>query len=109
MPPKKHSQIATNSQISLNISSSDDQDEVDTQTYEDDANIRQMVCASIQYILVHSSKSQVIKRLEWINTVLRPMANDGRKHFPSVHKYVVKALNDTFGYKLVPDDKHDGE
>ena len=36
------------------------------------------------------------------------MAFDGRKYFPSVHKQVVKVLNETFGYKLVVDEKHDG-
>lgn len=107
MPPKKNSQVATNS---LNASSSDDHDDDDnTNNFEDDANFKQMVCASIQYILVHSSKAQVIKRLDWTNTVLRPMTFDGRKYFPDVHKHVVKALNDTFGYKLVFDEKHDGK
>ncbi|CAF1053791.1 unnamed protein product [Rotaria magnacalcarata] len=108
MPAKKSSQVVTQSQISIHNGSSDDHDDEDNHILEDDANIRQMVCASIQYILVHSSKLQVIKRLEWINTVLRPMAYDGRKYFPSVHKHVVKILNDTFGYKLVLDEKHDG-
>jgi len=108
MPPKKNSQIATNSQISIhNTSSSDDHD--DDENLENDANYKQMICASLQYILIQSSKSQIIKRLDWINTVLRPMAFDGRKYFPSVHKKVVKALNETFGYKLVFDDKHDGK
>ncbi len=107
MPPKKNSQIATNSQISIhNTSSSDDHDD---ENLENDANYKQMICASLQYILIQSSKSQIIKRLDWINTVLRPMALDGRKYFPSVHKKVVKALNETFGYKLVFDDKHDGK
>jgi len=105
MPPKKSSQVAINSQISTNASSSDENDD----NFEDDANFKQMVCASLQYILVHSSKAQVIKRLDWTNTVLRPMANDGRKYFPAVHKHVVKGLNDTFGYKLVFDEKHDGK
>jgi hypothetical protein len=100
MPPKKNSQIATNSQQTS--SSSDDEN------IEDDTNFKQMVCASVQYILIHSSKPQVIKRLDWINTVLRPMTFDGRKYFPNVHKQVVKGLNETFGYKLIFDEKHDG-
>ncbi|CAF0970133.1 unnamed protein product [Rotaria sp. Silwood1] len=109
MPPKKNSQIATNSQSSININNSDDDDNNnDNHIYEDDANVRQMICASIQYLLIHSSKLQVIKRLDWINTVLRSMSNDGRKYFPIVHKHVVKILNDTFGYKLIFDEKHDG-
>ncbi|CAF1046667.1 unnamed protein product [Rotaria sordida] len=110
MPPKKNSQVATNSQLSINRNNSDDYDDDNDNNHilEDDANCRQMICASIQYILVHNSKSQVIKRLEWINTVLRPMANDGRKYFPTIHKHVVKILNDTFGYKLIFDEKHDG-
>ena len=110
MPPKKStlSQIATSSQISRhNTSQSDDQD--DDHHYETDANFKQMVNASIQYVLIHSSKAQVIKRLDWTNTVLRPMANDGRKYFPAVHKQVVNILQDTFGYKLVFDQPHDGE
>jgi hypothetical protein len=101
MPPKK----TTNSQISIHNSSDDNDDE----NLENNANFKQMVCASIQYILIHSSKSQVIKRLDWTNNVLRPMAFDGRKYFPNVHKQVVKILNETFGYKLVVDDKHDGK
>lgn len=109
MPPKKNTQVATNSQVSINAYSSDDDDN-DNTTLEDDAIIKQMVCASIQYILVHSSKPQVIKRLDWTNTVLRPMHFNGRKYFPNVHKQVVKALNDIFGYKLVvADDKHDSK
>jgi hypothetical protein len=100
MPPKKSSQVATNSQVS---NSSDDEN------FDDDANCKQMICASVQYILIHSSKPQVIKRLDWTNTVLRPMSLDGRKYFPYVHKQVVKILNETFGYKLVFDDKHDGK
>jgi hypothetical protein len=109
MPPKKNSQIVANSQATNHASSSDDHDDDDNNNFEDDPNFKQMICASVQYILIHSSKQQVIKRLDWINTVLRPMALDGRKYFPSVHKHVVKGLNDTFGYKLVFDAKHDGE
>lgn len=108
MPAKKSSQVATQSQISINNASSDDYDEDDSNLFDNDANFRKMVCASIQYLLVHSSKLQVIKRLDWINTVLRPIANDARKYFSNVHKHVVKVLNDTFGYKLVFDEKHDG-
>ena len=108
MPPKRYSQVATNSQTSINANSSDD-DGDDHRIIENNANIRQMVCASVQYILVHTSKPQIIKRLEWINNVLRPMANDGKKYFPTVHKHVVKGLYDTFGYKLVFDEKHDGK
>jgi hypothetical protein len=107
MAPKKNSQVATTSQASINATSSDDDD--DNNVIENDAIFKQMVCASIQYILVHSSKSQVIKRLDWTNTVLRPLDFNGRKYFPAVHKHVVKALDDTFGYKLVLDDKHDGK
>ncbi|UJR10102.1 hypothetical protein I4U23_014324 [Adineta vaga] len=107
MAPKKSTQVAMTSQVSMDASSSDDYDDNDT-TIGDEANIKQIICASIQYLLVHSSKPQVIKRLDWINTVLRPMGFDGRKYFPTVHKHVVKVLNDTFGYKLVSDEKHDG-
>jgi hypothetical protein len=105
MPPKKSSQIAT-STIQNESSNSDDQE--DDNNVEDDAIIKQMICASVQYVLIHSSKAQVIKRLDWTNTVLRPMAFDGRKYFPSVLKQVTKILDQTFGYKLVVDDKHDG-
>ncbi|CAF0831847.1 unnamed protein product [Adineta steineri] len=107
MPPKKLSQVATQSQVSTNMSSTDDSDDNDN-TFENDANFKQIISASIQYILVHSSKPQIIKRLDWNNSVLRPMGFDGRKHFSSVHKHVVRALNNTFGYKLVADEKHDG-
>lgn len=108
MPPKKHSQIVASSQLSTQQdNSSDDQD--DDTNIENEHNFKQMISLSIQYILVHSSKPQIIKRLDWINNVLRPMAVDGRKYFPNVHKHVVKALNDTFGYKLVFDEKHDGK
>lgn len=105
MPPKKSStQISTQN---TNTSYSDDQEEDDN--YENDPNFKQMVSASIQYVLVQSSKAQVIKRLDWTSTVLRPMDNNARKFFPSVHKQVVKVLNDTFGYKLVGDTKTDGK
>ncbi|CAF0861879.1 unnamed protein product [Adineta ricciae] len=91
MPPKKSSQAVVASQMSMNVSDSDDPADHDT-TFDDDANLKPIV----------------IKRLDWINTVLRPMGCDGRKAFPAVHKQVAKALNDTFGYKLVSDEKHDG-
>ncbi|CAF0747353.1 unnamed protein product [Adineta ricciae] len=107
MPPKKSSQAVAASQMSMNVSDSDDPVDHDT-TFDDDVNLKPIISASIQYILVHSCKPQVIKRLDWINTVLRPMGCDGRKVFPAVHKQVVKALNETFGYKLVSDEKHDG-
>lgn len=110
MPPKKHSQVATQSQISVHAHSSDDDDEdSNTQSLENDAQFKQMVCASVQYILIHSSKQHLIKRLDWINTVLRPVALDGRKYFPKVHKLVVKGLQETFGYKLIFQEKQDGK
>ena len=112
MPPKKHSQsqVASQSQISVQAHSSDEEDGDDNgPLFEHDPQFKQMVCASVQYILIHSSKSHLIKRLEWINTVLRPMAVDGRKYFPKVHKFVVKGLQETFGYKLIYHEKQDGE
>ena len=108
MPPKKSSQAVATSQMSMNVSDSDDPVDHDT-TFDEDVNLKPIISASIQYILVHSCKPQIIKRLDWINTVLRPMGCDGRKVFPAVHKQVVKALNETFGYKLVSDEKHDGQ
>jgi hypothetical protein len=98
MPPKKSSTLTQ----PASSSSSDE-------NVENDDIIKQMVNASIQYILIHSSKAQVIKRLDWTNIVLRPMAFDGRKYFPNVHKQVTKILDQTFGYKLVEDEKHDGK
>jgi hypothetical protein len=98
MPPKKSSTLTQ----PASSSSSDD-------NVENDDIIKQMVNASIQYILIHSSKAQVIKRLDWTNIVLRPMAFDGRKYFSNVHKQVTKILDQTFGYKLVEDEKHDGK
>lgn len=111
MPPKKNSQIVTTSQRSTRhaTSSDDDDDNNSHSMIEDDTTFKQMVCASVQYILIQSSKAQVIKRLDWTNTVLRSMVADGRKYFPDVHKQVVKILDQTFGYKLVLDDKHDGK
>ena len=110
MPSKKNSQVLISTQVSNNhASSSDDQDDTDD-NFENDTNFKQVVCASVQYILMNSSKAPYIKRLDWINTVLRPMGLDGRKHFPSVHKHVVKGLENTFGYKLaILDEKHDGK
>jgi hypothetical protein len=103
MPPKK-SATATQ-QANSSFEEQDDDNNV-----ENEAIIKQMVCASVQYILIHSSKAQVIKRLDWTNTVLRPMAFvDGRKCFPTVLKQVTKILDQTFGYKLVEDEKHDGK
>lgn len=105
MPPKRSlTQVAS----TQNASYSDDQDDDNEQNYENDPNMKQMISASIQYILIHSSKAQVIKRLDWTNTVLRPLSGNARKCFPSVHKQVVKILNDTFGYLLVTADKNDG-
>lgn len=108
MPPKKSSQILTTSQRSTRQASSSDDDDNNT-SVDDEALFKQMVCASVQYILIHSSKAQVIKRLDWTNTVLRPMAADARKSFPNVHKQVEKVLDQTFGYKLAFDEKHDGK
>ena len=105
MPPKKS--LAATQQANNNSSSSDEQE--DDTNEENEAIIKQMVCASVQYVLIHSSKAQVIKRLDWTNAVLRPMASvDGRKYFPIVQKQVTKILDQTFGYKLIEDPKHDG-
>ena len=109
MPPKKSSQILTTSQRSTRHASSSDDHDDDSMADDDAAMVKQMVCASVQYILIHSSKAQVIKRLDWTNTVLRPMAADARKSFPHVHKQVEKVLDQTFGYKLAFDEKHDGK
>lgn len=113
MPPKKSSQILTTSQRSTRHATSSDDDDDDDNDHsmagEDETTFKQMVCASVQYILIHSSKAQVIKRLDWTNTVLRGMTADARKAFPDVHRQVVKVLDQTFGYKLVLDEKHDGK
>lgn len=108
MPPKRSLTQVVSTQ---NTSYSDDQDDDhnNEQNYDNDPNMKQMISASIQYILIHSSKAQIIKRLDWTNIVLRPLSGNARKCFPSVHKQVVKILNDTFGYRLINiDNKNDG-
>lgn len=115
MAPKRHhaqSQsvtITTNSQhLNSSTVSSDDQGDDETEILENDVQFKQMVSASVQYILIHHSKGQILKRLDWINTVLRPMANNARKYFSQVNQSVVKALQETFGYRLVYIEKQDG-
>ena len=106
MPPTRSLTQAVSTQ---NTTYSDnDDDNNNEETYEDDPNMKQMISASIQYILIHSSKAQVIKRLDWTNLVLRPLSGNARKCFPTVHKQVMKILHDTFGYRLVTLDKNDG-
>lgn len=111
MPPKRQtqSQSVTTTQISTySRGSSGDEDDHQHELMETDEQFKQMVCASVQYILIHSSKGQLLKRLDWINTVLRPMTNDARKYFPNVHRSVVKALQEVFGYRLMFNEKQDG-
>lgn len=124
MPPKRQTQTqkqsqsqtqwANHTQRTIDTTRSDmddDEDESVNESFavENDGLFKQMVCASVQYILIHSSKPQTIKKSDWINTVLRPLTNEGRKYFPQVHKAVVKALQNTFGYRLVPNEKQDGK
>ena len=106
MPPKR----TTQTQIETTTRSDPSDDELDESLpIDNDDLFKQMICASVQYILIHSSKAQVIKKSDWINTVLRPLTTEARKYFPQVHKVVLKNLQQTFGYRLVTNEKQDGE
>lgn len=108
MPPKRSTQ-QTQRTIDTTRSDNDDEELDGSFTVENDDLFKQMISASIQYMLIHCSKAQMIKKSDWINTVLRPMTNEARKYFPQVHKIVLKNLQQTFGFRLVTNEKQDGE
>ena len=103
MPPKRTIDTTARSEPS------DDELDESLSSIDNEDLFKQMICASVQYILIHSSKTQTIKKADWISTVLRPLTTEARKYFPLVHKVVLKNLQQTFGYRLVTNEKQDGE